>query len=153
MLLFSGTAYADLLDPLEGACREASEGDTCNAEGLEGTCEQGQCCRNDYSGEGGIPETVCEDCLRCVPSENPSGGSAGDTPQGGSAGDNPQGGDSPQGGEAGASAPVDTNQNSADDSDGDSGCASSANTPRNLGILSMVIGLLLAVRLRRTRDS
>jgi len=147
VLLFSGFAYADLIDPLESACAEANEGEECAAEGdITGTCEQGECCRNDYSGEGGVPDTVCEACLRCVPSEGPSGGRAGDAPEGGSAGEAPQAGspgDVPEGGSAG-----ETPTSSEDDS----GCISSANTPRNFGLLSIFVGLMLAIRLRRTRD-
>ena len=155
-LLFSGSAFADLIDPLESACANAAEGDECTTEGdFSGTCEQGECCRNDYSGEGGTPETVCEACLRCVPSEDPSGGTAGDAPAGGSAGDAPAGGnagDAPAGGSAGDAPTGGSADEPPSDSDDDSGCISSANTSKNLGLLSIFVGLMLAVRLRRTRD-
>ena len=174
LVLFSGSAFADIIDPLESACSAATEGDECTAEGdITGTCELGECCRNDYSGEGGAPETVCEACLRCVPSEGPSGGSAGEAPEGGTAGEAPEGGsageapeagsagEAPEAGSAGeapeAGSPGDVSEGGSPgeaptSSDDDSGCISSANTPRNLGLLSIFVGLMLAVRLRRTQD-
>ncbi len=137
VFLCSTVAYADVIDPSEFACDSASEGDECSDEqGLTGTCEQSECCRLDYSGGGGEPETVCEACLRCTPSEAPAGGSAGEAPAGGSAGE------APAGGSAGEAAPS---------SSDDSGCISSASTPLNLGLLSVFVGVMFSVRLRRTR--
>lgn len=126
---FSTAAYADVINPMKSACAGASKGDKCNKNGdIKGTCEPGKCCRLNYSGKGSKPDSVCEDCLRCTPSQAPSAGSAGDAPAGGSAGD----------------APASSGE--------DSGCISSANTPLSLGLLSIFVGFMLVVRLRRTRD-
>lgn len=67
------TAGADVIDPAEEACDGRDRGDACTVEGGEsGTCQPGECCRNDYS-QGTPPQQVCSACLTCQP-----GGDAGD---------------------------------------------------------------------------
>jgi hypothetical protein len=65
-LLYGHPAMADAVNPEEEACAERSAGASCDASGGAGTCETGECCRNDYS-NGTPPTTVCGPCLVCKP--------------------------------------------------------------------------------------
>lgn len=60
LLLCAAPAWADVIDPAEADCQGKAKGDACES----GTCQDGECCRNDYS-EGTPPKTVCSPCLLC----------------------------------------------------------------------------------------
>jgi hypothetical protein len=60
LLLCAAPAWADAIDPAEAECQGKAKGDACES----GTCQDGECCRNDYS-EGTPPKTVCSPCLLC----------------------------------------------------------------------------------------
>lgn len=60
LLLCAAPAWADVIDPAEAECDNKAKGDAC----ASGTCQDGECCRNDYS-EGTPPKTVCSPCLLC----------------------------------------------------------------------------------------
>ena len=200
LIAFSTVAYADIIDPAEGACTGAEENDECTlGESGAGICTPGECCRNDYSGEGGDPETVCEACLickadndtpcdrdadcasgmcadtgsggtRCAPSTDPNqGGAAGAGGEAGTGGDAPEAGSggsevseggsagqTPTGGSGGGGAPEGGSGGGpgaepAPAADDDSGCAANPTSPRDLGLLSIFVGFMLALRLRSSR--
>jgi hypothetical protein len=66
ILLLATPAFADVIDPNEDACSGKAKGDACDLNGGQGggACQDGECCRLDYS-NGTPPKTVCEPCLLC----------------------------------------------------------------------------------------
>lgn len=156
LLLFLSTmAYADVIDPSESICENASENDRCMVEGrISGTCQPSECCRLVYGGDDG-PTSECFDCLKCLEASAATGGTDTNPQAGSSTTQQSSSGGSTSGDSAGG---VDSNgsgededQSSTDKDNEDTGCDSSVNTPRNLGVLSILLGLILTVRLRRTR--
>ena len=72
-LLIAPVASADVIDPTAVACASATEaGEPCQIivededeeTVIEGTCQPGECCTQDYS-NGSPPETVCGECFLC----------------------------------------------------------------------------------------
>lgn len=63
-LATASPAAADVIDPGQEACQGKAEGDACSAAGTSGTCQPGECCKNDYS-QGTPPKSVCGPCLLC----------------------------------------------------------------------------------------
>lgn len=61
----SAVALADLVAPIEDACRGKSAGAACRAELGQGTCTPATCERYDYS-EGPPPKVKLVDCLKCT---------------------------------------------------------------------------------------
>lgn len=144
-LFVTTPAMADLIEPEVASCAEASEGDGCDMDdGSMGTCQPGECCRLDYSTDASTPPSVCSDCLRCIAGAPPAGGqmaNGGATPTGGASGGAMAAGgaDGPAGGSDGG------------EDDDDSGCSAGLSSEGGLGVLALLFGGLLAVRLRRTR--
>ena len=140
-LFVTTPALADLVDPEVASCGEASQGDACEmGDGSMGTCQPGECCRLDYSTDASTPATVCSDCLRCAAGEPPAGGqmaNGGAMAAGGAMANG--GADGPAGGSDGGK------------DDDDSGCSAGLSSQAGLGVLALLFGGLLAVRLRRTR--
>lgn len=64
LLALPSMASADVIAPEEDACQGKSKGAACAADGRDGQCLEGECCRNDYS-NGTPPERVCSPCLTC----------------------------------------------------------------------------------------
>ena len=128
--------FADVVDPTEEACARLEVGDVCSDSG--NTCQEGECCRNDYS-NGVPPEVVCEACLVCK--SVPTGGQA----MGGQA----MGGQS-TGGQT-------MNESSEEGSTSDmqevksEGCASIQPSLNPFGLFCGLIGLLMLVALRKSR--
>ncbi len=60
MWLFPAAAFADVIAPDEAECDGKARGAACSG----GTCQDAECCRNDYS-QGVPPRSVCSPCLRC----------------------------------------------------------------------------------------
>ncbi len=73
LVVAPAAAVADVIAPEEEACEGKQRGDACNPGDGAGTCQDGQCCRNDYS-NGTPPRSVCGPCLRCQPA--PAGSSS-----------------------------------------------------------------------------
>jgi hypothetical protein len=69
-LLIATPAMDDVIDPAEDACSGKAKGASCDS-GQAGTCQDGECCRNDYS-NGPPPTTVCSPCLVCKPGAAPA---------------------------------------------------------------------------------
>jgi hypothetical protein len=141
LLLVASPAFADIIDPTEEACGNASEGDACEAEGISGSCRPAECCRNDYSNvaDSGAPSTVCEPCLRCEPADEPvsADGTADRVPAGDA---NADPGPAP---DAGVPSPPSNNE--------DSGCEAGVGDSSAVGLLAFLAGLFLVVGLRRSR--
>ena len=156
LLLFLSTmAYADVIDPSESICENASENDRCMVEGsISGTCQPSECCRLVYDGEDG-PSSDCFDCLKCLEVSTAEGGMDANPQAGSSTNQDNSSGGSTSGESAGGvdrnGSGEDEDQSSTDKDNEDTGCDSSVNTSRNLGLLSILLGVILTVRLRRTR--
>jgi hypothetical protein len=121
--LSAAPAMADVIDPAEEACRSKAKDASCNAD-QPGTCQDGECCRNDYS-NGVPPSTVCSPCLVCKP------GTSGDKDMASAPDSAPDSG-------AGEPTPEDK-----------SGCAAAG--PGSLGMWSILGGLVALGSLRRRR--
>ena len=121
LLLLSTAAHADLVDPSEDACTGATLGDRCNLDGEEGAVGT---CQNDSCCRNDYRNGTPPEtvCSDCLTCQSNAN----------------------EDGQAGS-----TSTNGDDESD--SGCTASTGLTNGLGLSSILIGLMLATRLRRSR--
>ena len=130
--LFCTPVFADVIDPSEEICSGANEGDACGdpEQGVaEGTCQAAECSRLDYS-NGTPPESVAYDCLICQ-SDASSSGLA------------------PEGGSQMEATMTATDESSTDEAES---CDTQSTSPSIFGVIVAGLGLLLSIRLYRTRE-
>lgn len=150
-IFFATTASADVILPEEETCDSSSEGDPCETDTVQGSCQPDQCCQLDYSDmdDTGVPGTSCSDCLTCQPN-----GAASDDENADDGNDEEADNQAEEGSadEADIGVQADVGETESDaDADG-GGCAATGQRPGMLHFASFVLGALLLLGVRRRQE-
>jgi MYXO-CTERM domain-containing protein len=147
-LLVSPVAFADLINPAEGTCQNATAGSACNSSTTSagGTCIQGCCCKTTNGGGQPLNPPQCGPCLACSDTAGTDGAFKAGSCDGGAT--------PPATIDAGPLATPDSGSTSSSaPAAAKSGCASAAaGATSSPSAWSVLVGAALFVALRRRRS-